>query len=485
MRLTALFLMSAAALMFHLFGAADEARVADTEVELASVCVGEACGYVDSRGRWRIPPKFRAADPFSKDGLAWVISYDGLVDGSRYNGVIRKASEGGIYAPQSLPHDQTCTLTPYGGRFALINAHGEFVVQWPIFDLIDAFSPNGLAAAEKDRQWGYINFSGQWVIEPQFTNAAGFAANGLAAAEQGGRWGYINELAQWVIEPKYDLATRFGDDGLALAGTGKKAADWINASGQKAGPRTSANRKTGAVNGLSPARLNDAWGYTDEEGQWAIEPRFDMARSFAENGLAAVSVGGNWGYINTRGEWVIELQFRRVDDFSASGLAAASMGYEYGYIDSKGRWVIEPQFNTFWRFGDNGLATVDVDGRKGIINTAGQWVLEPKFFGVSGPGGWNGDLAKAFAPAPWPGGAYMACFIDIHSGFYRTGLNKKIVEPGFRWEFTAGGKALFNRRGEKILTIEKVCGAEAAKNAAGEVIWPPEGLGGICRADKR
>jgi len=59
------------------FNAGSEAQAADSaEMELAAVCVDELCGYVNSRGEWHIPPKFRAADPFSEDGLAFVITRD-------------------------------------------------------------------------------------------------------------------------------------------------------------------------------------------------------------------------------------------------------------------------------------------------------------------------------------------------------------------------------------------------------------------------
>ena len=104
-------------------------------IELGSVCVDALCGYVNNKGEWHIPPKFRAVDPFSTDGLAWVISYDSVIEGSKYTGVIKKISDGGMYAPQSLPHDRTYAVTPYGGRFGLINIQGDFVIVWPVFDL--------------------------------------------------------------------------------------------------------------------------------------------------------------------------------------------------------------------------------------------------------------------------------------------------------------------------------------------------------------
>ena len=74
-----------------IFRGINEAQAArDTETELASVCVDEVCGYVNSNGGWHIPPKFRAADPFSEEGLAWLITYDGVTDGTKYIGAIKK-----------------------------------------------------------------------------------------------------------------------------------------------------------------------------------------------------------------------------------------------------------------------------------------------------------------------------------------------------------------------------------------------------------
>ncbi|MDL2259875.1 hypothetical protein LJB99_03240 [Deltaproteobacteria bacterium OttesenSCG-928-K17] len=44
--------------------------------------------------------------------------------------------------------------------------------------------------------------------------------------------------------------------------------------------------------------------------------------------------------------------------------------------------------------------------------------------------------------------------MDISTGAYRTGLNDKPVEQGFSWDFKDGLRTLYNRQGEKILTID-------------------------------
>lgn len=632
-----------------------------SKIELATVCVDELCGYVNNKGEWHIQPKFVAADPFSKEGLAWVITYDGVTDGAIYIGDTYKGADANQH-----------TRTPYGGRFGLINSQGDFVIPPQYFGQIKPFSKDGLAAAEANGLWGFINRNGQWLIEPQFNRVGDFSANGLAPAEinslwgyinasgqwvitpqfhsaysfdknglamvftsdgrggirshgdinvfgqlvtkpqsdnglieagkdkkrgfinaQGqwiieprfdetkpfsnnnlaaakidsnwgfinpegqwavepkftevkpfsknslaavkisGKWGYINASGQWVIEPKYDYAGSFGYYGhndVAEVGTDPQSSfqngrhvgrsfGFINSQGQPVSRPTDfveienfssnglaaakKNGKWGFINAdeqwviepkfdsvgsfgdneLAPARINHSYGYINAKGEWIIRPKFDSVGHFAKNGLAVVEIGGNKGYINTKGEWVIELQFQMANNFSDNGLAAAKKSDKYGFINDKGQWAIEPQFDNYWSFSPNGLATVIVNGYRGIINTEGLWIVEPKYSDV----GWSGnigDLAGVAAKAPWAGIGSISKYIDVNSGAYRTGLNKKNDEAGFRWERAKGIKTLLNHRQEKILTLEVMCGTEVAKNAAGKIIGPQKNSSWVCPESK-
>src|SRR5688572_22466534 len=66
----------------------------------------------------------------------------------------------------------------------------------------------------QDRIWGYINRTGEIVIEPQFFAANEFS-EGLAAVRLGGTYGYIDSGGEFVLPAKYDLAEPFRN-GLAL-----------------------------------------------------------------------------------------------------------------------------------------------------------------------------------------------------------------------------------------------------------------------------
>ena len=53
-------------------------------------------------------------------------------------------------------------------------------------------------------EWGYIDKSGKYVIEPQFSNTAGFS-EGLAPVQdpESELYGYIDESGSYVIEPQF------------------------------------------------------------------------------------------------------------------------------------------------------------------------------------------------------------------------------------------------------------------------------------------
>jgi hypothetical protein len=123
--------------------------------------------------------------------------------------------------------------------------------------------------------------------------------------------------------------------------------------------------QTGTV--LYPIVESGKWGYLDQAGRIAIQPRFDAAKPFSE-GLARVKIGQKWGFIDRTGNLAIPPQFEislngdATNDSSLDfheGMAAVSLkqGEKWGYIDQSGRMVIPPKYDVAERFAE-GLARV-------------------------------------------------------------------------------------------------------------------------------
>ncbi len=157
--------------------------------------------------------------------------------------------------------------------------------------------------------------------------------------EEKGKAGYINEKGKVVIPPQFDVGWFAEED---------------------------------FVEGLSPARVGENWGFIDVAGHWAIKPTYWRVEPFSE-GLAAVTFplkGYDFraAYIDKTGAVAVEFPkgVAEADPFS-EGLAAVrlngsvSIG-KLGYIDRSGTTVIPYQLAIGGQFHE-GLAAVVFDGQ--------------------------------------------------------------------------------------------------------------------------
>jgi hypothetical protein len=221
--------------------------------------------------------------------------------------------------------------------------------------------------------YGYVDETGEWVIEPQFDFAANFV-DGLAVIEQAGKYGYIDAGGNVVAEPQYDFAGNFAFGLAPVVVDGEFG--YIDQMGQLVIEPQFNDAQAFTTEGLAAVRPDQSYGYIDPTGQMVIQPRFESAASFSED-LAAVTTDGNYGFIDPTGQFVIEPQFDFASTFS-EGLAAVLVDGRVGFIDQSGEIVIEPAYDFAQDFSE-GLAAVSIDGLIGYIDPAGQIVIEPQF----------------------------------------------------------------------------------------------------------
>lgn len=109
---------------------------------------------------------------------------------------------------------------------------------------------------------------------------------------------------------------------------------------------------------LSPFEQDGRWGYRDDAGRVAIEPRFAHAEPFSPQGIAAVVDGAGWAYIDANGRILIRpLVVDNGPDYFQENLARFRDGGRVGFFDRAGRVGIAPRF-AFARPFSEGLAAV-------------------------------------------------------------------------------------------------------------------------------
>lgn len=239
------------------------------------------------------------------------------------------------------------------GKYRDINRNGEEVKT--VF-----YEGLGRAFSEKNGKYGYVDKSGKFVIEPQFSSADRFRG-GLARVSvvfvvgnlRMEKWGFINREGVFINKPEYDELKDFCE-------------------------------------GLAAVKKYGKWGYIDKKGIEVIKPQFTMAGNFSE-GLASVKIDKEWGYIDKSGKFAIEPQFGIVYDFSG-GLARVREGQDidddWGYINKNGKFVIKPKFDSLYDFHD-GLARFSIEGEgHGYVNRDGKIIIEELESADDFSGGW-------------------------------------------------------------------------------------------------
>ncbi len=212
----------------------------------------------------------------------------------------------------------------------------------------------GLAAVRVNDLWGYIDRSGNVVIEPQFDAAEAFVG-GLAAIKVVDSWGRVNRDGDIVVTPQFDFLGRFSD-GLARVkvGTDWRVADLSQL--QAMGPdlprwrHLSGNRIEIATEGK--------WGFVDESGAYVVDPVYEDALPFSE-GLAAVELGGRWGFIDASGNVVVRPEYDGASAF-LRGVATVLADGKWGYIDQAGEFLIGPRYHAASLEFAEGRAAVEV-----------------------------------------------------------------------------------------------------------------------------
>ena len=261
------------------------------------------------------------------------------------------------------------------GHWGFMDATGRLAVS-ATYDAVIPFS-EGMAAGRnwKDGRhvWTFFEVDGTEVFEIEAYGMGPFK-NGLARAQANGRWGFIDDSGTWVINPYMNDARDFAE-GLARVKTTGWQWTFIDADGDVV-----IDTKYGEISDFSDGRArfedDDQWGFLDTSGNEAITPQFSEARSFSD-GRAAVKVGDRWGFIGTNGQFVLQPQFISAGDY-AENRAPVRTENLWEYVDGSGQRVIDPQFDDARGFSE-GRAAVYIDGYWTFIKPDGTRIHAPEF----------------------------------------------------------------------------------------------------------
>lgn len=181
-------------------------------------------------------------------------------------------------------------------------------------------------------------------------------------------------------------------------------------SGKAAGQKTESEDKqemvlnqdrTGTRSAIYPAQVSylgeQKWGYIDDSGKFALQPKFTQAMRFQPNSLAVAGEGDKVGLIDRTGKFFVKPVYTAIDDFY-DGLAVAQDDKGFVVLDSKGE-VISQTFPYISSYRSNRAAYYiqSQDGTLlyGYLDETGKTIIEPVY---EYAGEFEGDRAVVKLP---------------------------------------------------------------------------------------
>lgn len=233
----------------------------------------------------------------------------------------------------------------------------------------------------KDGISNALSETGSTVIARARNDAAALVARELrAAVKLDGQWGIINQTGYFVLEPTYHDIRPFHCGRAAYSDSPLNFID-MHYSYEEYGRRDQGDIFRTPVDDSYRACFYDNyeggnWGFLNSTGSPVIRAKFKELRNFSED-LAGVSLPSGEGYIGLDGRMAIEADFQAVSDFK-EGIAIVRSGGKCGFIDKSGRFIIEPYLDYVWEFSD-GLACVEIERKYGFITRSGHFAIQPNF----------------------------------------------------------------------------------------------------------
>ncbi|MGW4687059.1 WG repeat-containing protein [Streptomyces sp. NPDC004244] len=259
-------------------------------------------GYLDGQGRWLAEPVLEHTTGFDGAGLSRFLS-DGLwgyADTAAAPVVPARFQEAGPFR-----HGLAVVRTETGVGYA--DPTGAVVIGGA-YRQAGTFGANGLGAVrEADGRCGYVDREGRLVIAARFDGARPFTPEGTAPAMIGEEWGLIDATGEWVVEPCFRLFDAFDENGLAYVtggGIGDSFAGFVNPRGEVV-VRRNGEMDDALACGLLKVGNDVVRGFLDATGAWAIADAYEWADRFDAGGAAVARAldPEAWGVLRADGSF--------------------------------------------------------------------------------------------------------------------------------------------------------------------------------------
>jgi hypothetical protein len=200
--------------------------------------------------------------------------------------------------------------------------------------------------------FGYVDNSGNFIIEPLFEQASPFD-NGIARVRQHGLWGIINEKGNFLLKPKYIELQSFKNQTAIIANPGKSSPTW-------------------------------QYGLIDSQGKELIAPQYHFITPDYQNQLFITGNIVGWengnqkirfGVVNRKNITLIPLTFKEIKHTRFRTFAAKNEKNEWQFYNTEGKTIFSGKHIAVGDFDETMAAVKQVSGW-GIVLPNGTYATD-------------------------------------------------------------------------------------------------------------
>ncbi|GAB4134599.1 MAG: hypothetical protein Fur0041_08050 [Bacteroidia bacterium] len=333
-------------LMIGLYGIADTTGklLADVQFEempvygdgLFRVMKNKKYGFADAKGKMVIPAEWDYAVAFS-EGKAIVVKGNQASIINKQGKILagNLGSGAGLYRFNA----GLARCRAEDGRYGFLDETGKRVI--PVqFDAADDFDPEDkVAIVSKNDQYGLINTSGEFVVNPEYEFIFNLGDGYYQVKHEDGGTGVVDKTGKKILNTDYDEVFLLQKN-------------------------------------LFTVEKDMLTGCYDASGK-EIFPPVSITNIFFLNGRSEVSKDGKFGMIDTTGKFIIPAQYDSIG-YHYKGYTIVMNNNKFGAVDSLGHTVIPEKFQELRPF-LNGYAVFRENDKFGFVNLKGEVVIPAKY----------------------------------------------------------------------------------------------------------
>lgn len=282
--------------------------------------------------------------------------------------VLSSVAQNGSYCPEDL-----IPKLSENKQWGFTNLLGQWVIN-PIYTKVSPFVENK-AIVMKGLLYGVIDCEGNIVLPPQYERLSNFRSS-KAWAKQKGLWGLVNDKGGSVVTPQFTEINPIADIELTWV---KKDNLWGLFNEERRSFICKPQFPLAQImsENASLVQVGEMYGVVNHVNcQYLIEPKIDRVKKVAQHTII-FKMENKWGLFNELGKLKLNAEFDTI--YNKQGdLLQAKKNNKWGLYDLSGREITEPKFDQIEEFCE-GYFKVKQNGKYGYLSRLGKTFIKPSF----------------------------------------------------------------------------------------------------------